>query len=483
MRKSLLLSVLCLVSSVVHAQSPKLFTPQQLKQDLQVLKDSLIIVHPALYRYVERPVFNAAFLAVERKLNKPLSLNAFYTLVAPLATMAGDIHTLIELPDEYRNEVAVNNQLFPFDVRIIGQEVFIASNNSDDSTISVGSRITKINDQPILKVLQKMGSTFSGEGANQSYKTRLTEQRFAFHYFFVYGDCKTFKIEFLDGDSRKEKTVAPQPFSVISERRADTRKVYPLLKPLYPQPPYLSLSLEKEKRTAVLTVKWLQNDVLAGNGEAFKPFIDSAFAVIKKESIQHLVIDVRNNDGGESANASYLYSYLSSNPFRFLYAMEAGKQAYETDAAIGIRYTKTGGLYRTTDSTSTIGTFFGLNTQSLPDNRFSGAVYVLADGLTVSAAAQFVTLVKLNNRGMLIGEEIPGAINGGSGRGYAYFNLPNTNLVTMISRYRLYMTDPKKPFKEGCVMPDHRSQKSIAEILNGVDKDLQAASDLIQKAL
>lgn len=479
MFKSFLSLLLCLLVSAVYAQSPKLFTPQQLKQDLQVLKDSLKVVHPALYRYFKKPVIDAAFRDTERRLNKPMDAAQFYTLVAPLATMAGDIHTSIELPDDYHSWVAANKKLFPFDVRIIGQDVFIASNNSDDSTISVGSKIIKINDQPVAKLLHKLGSTFSGEGANQTLKIRRVEQRFAFQYYFVYGDCKKFKIEYVDGDARHLKTVAPQPYSVFNARRANTRKTYPLLKPLFPQPPYLSLSLEKEKSTAVLTVKWLQNDVLASSGEAFKPFIDSAFAAINKEGIQHLIIDIRNNDGGESANASYLYSYLSDKPFRFLYAMEATRTTYEADISTGIRYTK--GI--TVDTATNVGTFFGLNTQSLPGNRFAGAVYVLTDGLTVSAAAQFVTLVKLNKRGVLIGEELPGALNGGSGRGYAYFYLPNTNLLSMISRYRLYMTEPSKPHRDDCVQPDYIPMKTIAELLMGVDKDLQTAHDLIQKAL
>jgi len=288
----------------------KTFTVQQLKADLALLKDSLQILHPALYRYTSKRSFDSLFQVAGRQLAKPMQLHEFYGIVAPLMARVGDIHTTIELPDEYHSYVAANSQLFPFDVRIINKEVFVVSNNSADSSIAVGSRIIRINDEPIARVLGKMKSYFSSEGTNETFKIKRVEQRFAFHYYFVYGHRQQFKITWAGQWTTKQqtKTIEAQPFAVIRANRAKNQLLLPRLKPLFAQPPYLTLNIKPEEQVAILTIKWFQNDVLAGAGETFKLFIDSAFASIRKANSKRLVIDIRNNGGGESENASYLYA-------------------------------------------------------------------------------------------------------------------------------------------------------------------------------
>lgn len=455
----------------------KTFTVQQLKADLALLKDSLQILHPALYRYTSKRSFDSLFQVAGRQLAKPMQLHEFYGIVAPLMARVGDIHTTIELPDEYHSYVADNSQLFPFDVRIINKEVFVVSNNSADSSIAVGSRIIRINDESIARVLGKMKSYFSSEDANETFKIKRVEQRFAFHYYFVYGHRQQFKITWAGQWTTKQqtKTIEAQPFAVIRANRAKNQLLLPRLKPLFAQPPYLTLNIKPEEQVAILTIKWFQNDVLAGAGETFKLFIDSAFASIRKANSKRLVIDIRNNGGGESENASYLYAYLTGKPFRFLYAMEANQKTWEADVQKGISYTlnKTTGKYRTVSGAAGNPSFFGLNSQQPQPNAFTGEVYVLVDGLTVSAAPQLAALVKLNRRGRIVGEEAPGALYGGSGRGYAYFYLPHTGLPAMIARYRLYLTDPHQRQADKCIEPDHKTSVSASDILKGIDKDME----------
>jgi hypothetical protein len=88
-------------------------------------------------------------------------------------------------------------------------------------------------------------------------------------------------------------------------------------------------------------------------------------------------------------------------------------------------------------------------------------------------------LVKRNKRGILIGEAAPDSLYGGSGRGYSYFYLPHSGLLTMISQYRLYMTGSGLKVKDMGITPDHKPQRSIQDTLSGKDKDLEYAEKLI----
>ncbi|HMK27485.1 MAG TPA: S41 family peptidase [Chitinophagaceae bacterium] len=492
MSKYLLLILLTVSDIVSHGQETidtslrinHVFSVQELKQDLAILKDSLRILHPALYRHTSKELFDAAFKTADKNVDKPMSLSDFYSIVAPLAGKVGDIHTTVDLPDEYYNQLATKSDLFPFDVRIIDGEVFIASNNSLDSTIKVGSKIFSINDQPIKNVLQKMESYFSGEGDNVTLKIRRVEQRFAFQYHIAYGYTKEFKIQYAKaGQLQQTKKTLALPFLTIRANRVKNQIDYPYLKPLFVQPPYLTLSIKKEKQTAILTIKWFQDDVLEGVGERFKPFIDSAFLEINKANIRNLVIDIRKNEGGQPENASYLYSYLTNKPFNFFQFLEANKKTHENDIKKGVVYSymKDSGKYRTRDSSMAVKfpTYFGFNIQQPQANNFAGNVFVLIDGLTISAAPQFASLVKLNKRGMLIGEEAPGSLYGGSGRGYAYFLLPNTRILTMISLYRVVIANEKNKLKDIRIVPNYRATSSIDDLLNGIDKEMELTMKLI----
>jgi hypothetical protein len=163
--------------------------------------------------------------------------------------------------------------------------------------------------------------------------------------------------------------------------------------------------------------------------------------------------------------------------------METNQKNYDDDLKRGVKYTisKNPGKYQTTDSTTTFKQFFGLNQQQPMINNFSGRLYVLIDGLTTSAATQFASLVKQNKRGILIGENAPGSLFGGSGRGYSYFYLPNSGLLTMISQYRLYLISPTQKRKDECVTPDYKPIKSFSDILNGIDKDIEYSMKLINE--
>lgn len=163
MKKILLQTYLFLVATTTYAQNStassfdfnKKFSIPELKKDLTVLRDSLEIIHPALYRYTSKSNFDSAFKKAYKLIDRPLTQIEFYGIVAPLISKVGDIHTTIEPSDETFNYLATQSDLFPFDIRIIDKKVFIASNNSSDSSIQVGARILKINDQSIVPLQSK----------------------------------------------------------------------------------------------------------------------------------------------------------------------------------------------------------------------------------------------------------------------------------------------------------------------------------------
>lgn len=462
------------------------FTTRELKEDLKMLEDSLRLRHPALYRYQTVQQFRSGFAKASAAIGSVNSLSGFYNLTSSLASSVGDLHTTVELPDEYYAEIAARSLLIPFDIRIIDNKIYVISNNSNDSSITVGSRILRINDRPAELVIGEMKKYFSAEGSNQTFKIRRVEQRFAFLHYIAFGESKKIKLEILnESDKSISTSIDALPFAEIRLNREKNQRRFPAIKSLFVEEPFLSLSVNDKNKTAVLTIKWFQNDVLETAGLNFRKFIDSAFLRINEEKIKSLVIDIRNNGGGESSNAAYLFSWLTDQPFHFLYAMDTNRITFEGDSLSGLKYDFLPGLnkFRTSDSATDEQRFFGLKVQIPHENSYGGRLYVLIDGLTVSAAPQFAALVKLNKRGVLIGEEAPGALTGGSGRGYSYFRLPNTGLLVMISHYRLYLINPDSGSPDQCIRPDIPASKKTSDIILGKDVEMDLVQHMINKSV
>lgn len=461
------------------------FPVSAVQQDVAILADSLRTIHPALYRFISAKRMDSNLNALQRKIDRPLALTAAYNLIAPFVALIGDSHTSVEVPEAYHRYLVTQSQLLPFDVRIINGRIFVASNNSEDSTILPGSRILAIDDRPAESILEKMMRCFSSDARNQTFKVRRAEQRFAFHYQIVFGYSDSFKIRYVkEGGKPQVTTVAALPFSVIKVNREKNRQQYPLLKPLFPQAPLLDLSIDEAGHTAVLTFKTFDKDVLKEAGLPFELFADSAFAAIRRANVTDVIIDIRGNEGGESSYASYLYSCLTDKPFKFLQCMEAAPVTCQRDREAGVKYTHIdgSGIFRTADSSKADdrARFFGMDLQQPAVRQFAGKVYVLINGLTSSSASQFASLVRLYGRGILVGEEAPGPAHGGSGREYARFNLPNTGLPVTISKYRLYLSrvkDDNGP--DVSLEPDYTPIPDMKQLLAGRDKDMETVLRII----
>jgi C-terminal processing protease CtpA/Prc len=329
-----------------------------------------------------------------------------------------------------------------------------------------------------------MESCFSSDAANISFKTKKVEQQFAFHYQTVFGATETFKIKFqINGKQEKIKQISALSFSAIKENRKKRSQSFPRLQSLFIQPSFLDLSIDSAEKTALLTIKTFEDDVLAEAGTAFNSFVDSAFIKIERAGVSSLIIDIRSNEGGTSAHASYLYSYLTNRPFSFLNYMEASRKTFLEDVKQGIAYAynSESNNFRTRDSSAAIKRprFYGLSCETPKSNSFSGKVLVLINGLTTSSASQFASLVKRNKRGLLVGEEAPGPLYGGSGREYIVFKLPNTGMVAVISKYRIGFEDLEDKKRDTSIFPDYQTTYSIQDRLHGVDEELKQAYQLL----
>ena len=137
--------------------------------------------------------------------------------------------------------------------------------------------------------------------------------------------------------------------------------------------------------------------------DKFSKFLDSTFTRIKNLKIKNLVIDLRDNGGGNSKLGDELFQYISKVPFKqfgetTIKTSNLKKKFYKSEyniddtCALGIVTQGKGELIELRDN----------------DLRFNGNVYVLQSHYTFSSAASFTWAFKYFGMGEIAGEESGG---------------------------------------------------------------------------
>lgn len=198
------------------------------------------------------------------------------------------------------------------------------------------------------------------------------------------------------------------------------------------------------KRTEILNAKiklkfygataYLNPGSFSGDEQLYRQFIDSAFVEIKEIASKNLVVDLRNNAGGDDTFSDYLVSYFADRPFtwnldftlktsRFL--KEHVRQHYDTTAVFwkSVLTHKNGEIYNWT---------FEPSQPQSPGKRFLGDVYVLVNRQSHSQSAATAAQIQDYDFGTIVGEE-----TGDYPSLYAsqfQYQLPNTGIPVKVSK-------------------------------------------------
>jgi C-terminal processing protease CtpA/Prc len=200
---------------------------------------------------------------------------------------------------------------------------------------------------------------------------------------------------------------------------------------------------EKESKVAILTIKSLSAGLLQSQyQQACVQTFDSVFTQIGRDRIKNLILDLRDNQGGDFSPARTLLSYLVFHSSRFLLE---GEEARIVQPAL---------------------------------HHFKGRLFVLINGGSFSSTAMICACLKRDQRARFIGEETggnPHVITGDPVK----LVLPRTKIKAEIST-TIYRITGGSNDGHG-LMPDYPIHPTIAEIMAGKDPAKALAMKLISK--
>lgn len=203
----------------------------------------------------------------------------------------------------------------------------------------------------------------------------------------------------------------------------------------------------------------------------FIVLVDSLFNLIHKDSIRNLIIDIRNNPGGDSRLADYLISNIYDRPYKGSSKIQIKRSEQYGEYLKGyfswwfrpfIKSLKNLRDYYDTPIGGLYDDIKGLKNPMNVPHKYSGNSYLLINYNTRSTALWFATIFKDYQLGKIIGEETHSEVNE---FGDIYpFDLPNSRLWVWCSTKRYIR--PSGEMTVGGLKPDIYVKDENDSILN-----------------
>ncbi|MBC5994973.1 S41 family peptidase [Pontibacter cellulosilyticus] len=470
MKKTLsLLLLLFMAATLTFAQQApqeKLFTPEQMRQDLDSMYRWVNATHPNLYLRIKKEKADKEWEKVKKQLKTPLTAREFSIVASPLLSQYWDGHTSLgfDLEDKGLQEYHENGgKFFPLGMEVRDQEL-IVKKATDASGVKPGAKITKVNGVKTGALLKKMLFVWSAD--NQKNQAANMGRLFGITLWGAYGWGDKVEVEYQNyGDSRKQKEVLNGiSYSDLWKLMSAGSRSY-------------KLTIHEKESLAVLELFSLNRT------KALEVFLDSAFTAIKEKNIQHLAIDMRRSGGGNSVVGDMVLQYTTTKPYK---QGDAKITRYSTVLA-AMPYNK--GLKSTMDRISQKEGFDGNVYRSewdavapeplaKPELLFEGKLYMLTAPRTFSSSHMMASAFKAYKLGTMIGEA-----TGGSMQFFgepASFQLPNTKLWGICAVAEWLSAGFTEASADKGVQPDVELKQSIKDLAEGRDTVMEYLKESIR---
>jgi C-terminal processing protease CtpA/Prc len=355
----------------------------------------------------------------------------------------------------------------------------LANDTQNDSTIRPGMEILEINGRTSREIFARIMPAISTDGDIETGKWRRLEGSFNRNYWLLVDQAKEFTIKARSSDGKttnvklagvtaedRKKNQNP----VNNETKANRQK-------LDWSQDNLSLRFLKDPEIAQIRIR-------SFGGADYPQWMENTFRTLREKGTKTLVIDLRGNGGGEDMYGAMLVSYLTDKPFRYfdhirIKTIDLSFKAYTDWSADDERSLREGA------AVNSEGGF--LVTQKLhpgvveqPPGKypFLGQTIVLISGRTFSTAADFCAVAHHLKRATFIGEETGGAYYGNNSGEMPILTLPNSKAQVRVPLFEYWNAVPGYDGKRRGTRPDLLVETTAANLLRGVDEQLDAALKL-----
>lgn len=447
--------------------------PAQLKEDFDLFEKALKEAHPGLYRYNSPAHFDSLLAQTALKLDHSMTRQEFYQTLLPVAVQVKCGHTKFHPNENWSdNYYFETGKLFPVKLYIHEDKAWIVDSYDPQLEVVKGAEVLSINNLPMSEIIHKLLPGFFSDGNNITFKYIEMSHYFSAYYANLIDTPDSFTIKFRVGNEHAILRIPAIAHPIIDEYEKKYSGEISHIKP------YSLQILSGNEALLTISSFWM------GSEQDYKRFLENSFSTIRQKGIKNLIIDVRNNEGGNDKRGSLLLAWLMNEKFRYYDRLQATtnrKYTFSEYAHLPGFYGLLRHLIKKTDT----GTYVwnhnpNLKMQKPKKNYYSGKVYILINGGSFSVTSEFASVAHYLKRATFIGEETGGGYYGNNSGTFVIVTLPNGKLNIGIPMLAYYTAVNNYPYKDRGVIPDYKVSPSIEDILDKKDTVLSFTRELIE---
>lgn len=455
-------------------------SPAQTHTDFDLMRKALEEAHSGLYRYSSKAEMDRMFDAERNKLSRPMTKPDFMVIVAETLAQIRCGHTGLTPDEETQKEMAAA-RMFPLRITVEGRRLIVQSNDTpDDRTIRPGMEIIEINGRKPADILNRILPNLAADGDVETGKRVRLQRTFGQNYWLFVEKTEDFTVR--ARDAAGTTVTSKLPGVADSDRRKNSTS-----NPLNAE--LLSSIKKLQWWSENLAVRFLKDPDIAQiriggfGGNQYPQWMEDTFRTLRDKGTKTLIIDLRGNGGGADMYGAMLVSYLTDKPFRYFdhidvksinpsFKEHSDWSGNESRLREGMTVNPAGGFFVTSKLHP------GVAEQPPGKYPFLGKVFVLIDGGTFSTAADFCAVTHHLKRATFIGEETGGGYYGNNSGMQTIVTLPSSKMRIRVPMYEYWNAVPGYDGKRGGTRPDHEVETKVANLLRGVDEQLELALKL-----
>jgi hypothetical protein len=466
----------------------KKYSAVELREDFSLLKKILEANHPSLYWYLPKDSVDYYFNNGINSITDSLTETQFRNKVAYVISKIKCGHTSVLFSKDFNEQFNKHRYpSFPLHIKTWGDSMVVLANlNPRDSIFKRGTIITSINHKTNKELLDSMFQFISSDGYAYNFKSQAVSGNFPVWYKNIFGLDSVYSIQYINAEGKEASTFIKNYFPVIdTTKKKDTsinKIISPFIKPSRKQIREAGL-LRKRSMNIDTSLNTAFIHLATFNEGKLRKFFRRSFKTIHQQQIKNVVVDLRENGGGDVTKSILLTKYLIDTSFKIGDTVAAINRNFPYKKYIrpwwlywfpmhfAARKESDGRIHEHRYETH----YFNPKT----NNHFNGNIYLIQGGYTFSAATMFAAALKGQHNVTLTGEESGGGYYGNSAMHLLNIVLPNSKTRVVLPMYRLVMDKNRE--KGRGIIPDVYIPPSSAAIKKGIDIKIETVIKLIQQ--
>ena len=457
-------------------------SPSELQEDFKIFKESMMSLHPGLYRFQTKEEVDALFDAFESTLDSEMTYQEAFLSFSRFVPQLLCGHTLVNpynQDDFIKSIIFETSDKLPFEFELIDRRMVVTRSATD--AIQEGMEIKSINETPVAALVDTLIKYVSADGSNDSkrvYELQLSgigEHELFDIYFplLVPPASNGYSIEATPKGEQKPVT---RLVSTVS--RAERGK---LMNATYGPGPasyddLWSFELLDEKSgylkigtfvTYKMTMDW-------------QGFLRDAFNTLKEKQTPNLIIDIRGNAGGMDIVGTTLLRSISTRPVTVPASETRIAYSRVPDSIRPYVSTWDDSIFDLSNKVKDTGNGYFVSKNETPRKQtyqpkadaYTGNVYILVDAANSSNTFFVARTAKSNQIATLVGEVTGGNLMGTNGGMMYFLRLPHSKVEVDIPIYGTFPTDEQP---DRGVIPNIIANRTVEDAQQGVDTILEAA--------